>query len=56
MTLNRLDGLRIHPESYGFAEKIALDAFGYGEAAAKTPVELWRDPAIGDGGGEDGAG
>ena len=28
-------------------------AFGYGEAMAKTPVEMWRNPQIGDGGGED---
>lgn len=28
-------------------------AFGYGEAMAKTPVEMWRDPQIGDGGGEE---
>jgi len=28
-------------------------AFGYGEAPAKTPVELWRNPQIGDGGGEE---
>lgn len=28
-------------------------AFGYGEASAKTPVELWRNPQIGDGGGEE---
>jgi transcriptional accessory protein Tex/SPT6 len=31
-----LDGLKIHPESYSFAEKIALDALGYGEAVLNT--------------------
>eukprot|EP00730_Choanoeca_flexa_P006581 TRINITY_DN12178_c0_g1_i1.p1 TRINITY_DN12178_c0_g1~~TRINITY_DN12178_c0_g1_i1.p1 ORF type:complete len:1596 (+),score=552.73 TRINITY_DN12178_c0_g1_i1:100-4887(+) len=36
VTINRLDALRIHPESYTFAEKIALDALGYGEAIANA--------------------
>lgn len=28
-------------------------AFGYGEGTPSTPVELWRDPSIGDGAGEE---
>jgi hypothetical protein len=28
-------------------------AFGYGEGSPSVPVEVWRDPSIGDGGGEE---
>ena len=36
--MNPLDTLRLHPESYVLAQKIALDAMGYGEAVATGDV------------------